>query len=122
MSNVLLIEDDQTMISLLTTLLELEGFSVCISSGCTPEDIPQTLLKDQPDIVLLDVHLRKANGFDILSRLRRETGQNHIKIVMTSGMDLHSQCISKGADAFLLKPYMPAELVQVIRQNLPVSG
>jgi CheY-like chemotaxis protein len=121
MSKVMLIEDDQTMLSLLTTLLELEGFSVSIFSTNNTEDISQVLSRDNPDLILLDVHLRKASGFDILKRLRGDGNQNHLKIVMTSGTDLKSQCISKGADAFLLKPYMPAELVQLIHQNLAAA-
>jgi CheY-like chemotaxis protein len=38
---------------------------------------------------------------------------------MTSGMDLGDQCLAAGANAFLLKPYTPEQLIAMVRQNLP---
>ncbi len=118
MTKVILIEDDPTMISLLKTLLELEGFTVVSSLNAIKGDLIPGLIRENPDVVLMDVHLRHANGVEILQRLRKEPSLQHLKVLMTSGIDLKSKCIDEGADAFLLKPFMPDELVRLIRTDL----
>ena len=38
-----------------------------------------------------------------------------MKIVMTSGMDMKKECLERGADHFLLKPFMPDDLLKVLK-------
>jgi CheY-like chemotaxis protein len=112
---VMLIEDDRTMRMMLKTLLELEKFTVSFWNGQPSEDIITLIKTDHPDVLLLDVHLRTISGLDILRQVRADEKIKSIRIIMTSGMDLCDQCMESGADGFLLKPYMPDELIQMIR-------
>lgn len=112
-SSVFLVEDDPTMLSALTTLLELEGFRVSVPSSVKQvESIIQTAREAHPQTILLDVHLRDSSGFDVLRGLRAEADLTGTRIIMSSGMDIREQCIAAGADDFLLKPYMPDELIE----------
>ena len=61
MAKILLAEDDPTMLSLLRTLLTMEGFQV-IDLVSTEEDILEVVRREKPDVVLLDVHLPKTIG------------------------------------------------------------
>ena len=55
MKKVLLVEDDETMVALLKTLLKMEGYRVtALDAGA---DIVQTVLMTKPDILLMDVYL-----------------------------------------------------------------
>ncbi len=117
---VMLIEDDRTMRAILKTLLELEKFTVSSWSGQPGEDILTQVRAEKPDVLLLDVHLRTINGFDILRDLRADAELAPIHVLMTSGMDLKDQCIANGAEGFLLKPYMPDDLIKLIRSQSPL--
>lgn len=115
-NKVLLVEDDETMLSLISTLLEIEGFQVAklAKDGCV-DDILDCIREEQPGLVLLDVHLRQINGFDLLHKMRQDEELKATRVLMSSGMELSRQCDQQGADGFILKPYMPEELVGKIR-------
>ncbi len=112
---VMLVEDDRTMRSILKTLLELERFTVSSWSGQPGDDIMTLIRSDPPDVLLLDVHLRNISGMDILRQVRNDNQIGMMRVLMTSGMDLKDECLEAGADGFLLKPYMPDELIKLIR-------
>lgn len=118
MHKIVLVEDDETMLSLLQTLLQMEGFQVVKMEQETIEGILSVLRAEKPALTLMDVHLRQANGFDLLSKIREEPELKDMRVVMSSGMDFTSQCLLAGADDFILKPYMPDELIIVIRKIL----
>jgi DNA-binding response OmpR family regulator len=108
----MLAEDDLTMVALLKTLLQMEGFeAVPLDSD---QDVVQSVLKEHPDILLMDVHLLNQNGMDVLTALRADKTLR-LRIVMFSGMDVREQCLKRGADAFLLKPFMPDDLIAALR-------
>ena len=65
---VLLAEDDVTMVSLLTTLLKMEGFDVVALQA--DADVPAAVREENPDVLLLDVHLLHQSGLDILDTIR----------------------------------------------------
>lgn len=119
MPKVMLIEDDATMLSLLQTLLELEGFQVVKAENKgSLDDLLYALRQERPQLVLMDVHLRSFNGFDLLRRIRQDDELKSTPVLMSSGMELAMECQRAGADGFIMKPYMPEELVGKIRKTL----
>ncbi len=110
------------MLSLLSTLLELEGYEVAKVEDENPESIFQELQKNQPDLLLLDVHLRQFNGLDLLRRIKQDSQLNKVKVLMSSGMDFRFECKQAGADDFILKPYMPDALITQIHRILKPAG
>ena len=116
MIKVSLIEDDATMISLLKTLLEFEGFEVVEMLDDTLENVLAALHKVNPEVALMDVNLRKINGMDLLRALRKDPHMDKVKVIMCSGMDMREDCLQAGASDFMLKPYMPDELIASIRR------
>ena len=114
MPKVLLAEDDSMMVSLLKTLLTLEGFQVDTlldKSGGYLENI----LKAKPDVILVDVFLGEYNGLDLVREMRRQPDLQNVKVIMASGMEKKTECLDAGANAFLLKPYMPDDLIKAMR-------
>jgi DNA-binding response OmpR family regulator len=120
MSKVMIVDDDRTMVSLLKILLEMDGFEVVnIMMG---GQLIEKIRNEKPDLVLMDVFLSDADGKEILSELRKTSDLADVRVIMTSGMDLAEQCLDAGADAFLLKPYTPEQLMKMIQENLPQNG
>lgn len=110
----MLIEDDQTMLSLLHTLLEMEGYEVHELDKFT--NIVDEIKKVKPDALLMDVHLEDVDGLEILDQLKTDQELKELKVIMSSGMDFSHQSMDKGANDFILKPYMPDELITKIQQ------
>ena len=116
MPKIMLVEDDATMLSLLKTLLRLEGFETTTLSE--QENVLDALHRENPDAILLDVHLTQGNGLDFLREIRSDHEFNNVFVIMQSGMNLTEECKTAGADAFLLKPYTPDSLIKTIRAGL----
>jgi CheY-like chemotaxis protein len=114
MTKILLADDDYTMVSLLKTLLGMEGYQVVTLLDKTGE-ILDNIRKEKPDVLLMDIFLGDQNGLDVARKIRKTEGIMDLKIVMVSGIDKRSECLAAGANAFLLKPYMPEELFEIIR-------
>jgi len=115
MAKILLAEDDPTMVSLLTTLLKMEGFEVAAAD--VDADIPQMVTRECPDILFMDVHLGQQSGMEIVESIRRNPALAGVRVVMTSGLNMKDECLQRGANDFLLKPFMPDDLIRMLKQN-----
>lgn len=116
----MIVDDDRTMVTLLTTLLELDGYRVVgwdDSAGFL-----QHVESARPDLVLMDVYLKSHDGIELVRDLRRHPAHSTLPVVMTSGMDVSEQSLAAGADTFVLKPYDPEVLLQTIRTQLERTG
>jgi DNA-binding response OmpR family regulator len=118
MNRIMLIEDDDTMRLLLKTLLELENYEVVQPAATSEESLLKSVYDLKPKALLLDVHLKGINGVNILTKLRRDPEMKSLVIIMTSGMDMTEECMQNHADGFLMKPYMPDELLKILRGKL----
>jgi CheY-like chemotaxis protein len=115
MPKILLAEDDATMVSLLKTLLKMEGFEVVALAA--DADVPNAVRIEKPDVVLLDVHLSRQSGLEILDAIRGAPDIKGMRVVMSSGANVKEECIRRGANGFLLKPYMPDDLIKLLKQT-----
>ena len=120
MPKILIIDDDQTMVYLLRTLLEMEGLEVAETQDW--KSIEETIRVERPNVVLMDYFLPDIDGLELLSQLRAAPDLAGIRIVNSSGMDVSDQCLAAGADAFLLKPYTPEKLIEVINEIIDEDG
>ncbi len=114
MSKVLLAEDDHTMVSLLTTLLKMEGYDVVVLD--VHADVPSAVSKENPDALLMDVHLGGQNGMDIVQNIRENPVNENVNIVMVSGLNMKDECLKRGANHFILKPFMPDDLLRLLKK------
>ncbi len=114
MAKVMLAEDDLTMVNLLITLLKMDGFDVVALDA--DADIPAAVERDAPDVLLLDVHLSNQDGLQIMDSIRRSDDIRSTRVIMISGMNVRDECMKHGADAFLLKPFMPDDLIKLLKQ------
>jgi DNA-binding response OmpR family regulator len=116
MPKILLLEDDRDMTMLLQTLLEIVGYQVRSYDAKRP--VGEQATEIRPDLALLDVHLGGKDGIDILKELRANTALAGLRVVMTSGINLTEECLAAGANAFIVKPYMPENLLKLLAKVL----
>jgi CheY-like chemotaxis protein len=116
MPKVLLLEDDRDMSMLLRTLLEIEGYQVYPYDPSRP--VLDQVEREKPEIILLDVHLGGQDGLVILRDIRKNQTLRDVRVVMTSGINLTDECLREGANAFIVKPYMPENLLQLLKMVL----
>lgn len=119
MHKILLAEDDATMISLLKTLLRLEGFETVALQDS--DDVLTLVRNENPVVMLLDMHLTQGNGLDFLRQLRADPTISNIRVIMASGMNVYDECMAAGANVFLLKPFMPDTLIRAIREQISAA-
>lgn len=85
----------------------------------------EQLTANRVDLVLLDVRLPDGNGLDLARELRDAPGDRHPRVVVMSASVLPSEreaAIAAGADRFVSKPYLPAELTSIIAQELEAGS
>ena len=121
MPKVMIVDDDRTMISLLRILLEMDGYQVVAVDQ--QDALLERIRKERPDVLLMDVFLTNMDGIELLAQIRAEGDLQSLRVIMTSGMDLSEKASQVGADAFLLKPYTPEQLIALIQEHAqPMAG
>jgi len=104
----MIVDDDQTTVSLLETLLELDGFEVMtVGRGADVIGKAETF---QPDVVLMDYHLADTEGVVVLRDIRSHSTLNSTPVVIASGMNVEDEVMAAGANKFLVKPFEPGDL------------
>lgn len=117
---VLVVEDDAHIAYLLGYLAQKEGFAVeQIADGrAAAQRLTQALV---PDLVLLDVMLPYADGFELLAHIRANAGWEKVPVIVITAK-AHEQdavrALGLGADDYLTKPFSPAELVARMRRRM----
>jgi CheY-like chemotaxis protein len=113
---ILIVDDDRATSTLLRTLFQIEGYNGVICPR--PEEVLQVAAREQPDLILMDVHLAEVDAINILAAIRADDTLGAVPVIMTSGMDVSDRCLSAGASAFMLKPFKPSDLMSTIQANL----
>jgi len=116
-TKILLVDDEVSITSTLSTFLELSGFQVAVANNGEQalEQIPQF----KPDLIVLDVLMPRLNGRETLRRLReRNDWTPVILLTQVIGKAEHIMALEEGADDYLNKPFDPQELVVRIRTIL----
>lgn len=117
--SVLVVEDDEAIVTLLRYNLEKEGYVV--RSTADGEEALIMVAEMRPDIILLDWMLPGMSGIRICNKIRNSEDNAHIPIIMLSARGEESDKIEgldKGVDDYLVKPFSPKELLARINAVL----
>ncbi|CAH0542805.1 response regulator [Vibrio marisflavi] len=115
MANILLIDDDIELTSLLKEVLTFEGFNV---SEANDGEAGLESLNEQTDLILLDVMMPRLNGIETLKRLR-EKWETPVLMLTAKGEEIDRVIgLELGADDYLPKPFSDRELLARIRAIL----
>ncbi len=110
-ATVLVADDHQENADLLARLLRRDGYDVVVTYD--GREVPRLVADVNPDLVLLDVVMPDANGFEICRALKASPDTRLIPVVLITALrdaDSRLEGIRAGADDFLNKPFSAAEL------------
>jgi CheY-like chemotaxis protein len=120
---VVVIDDDIDLQKLIRTYFVLEGFKV--RAALKRDDIAIAFrMQPTPDLVLLDVHLPDADGFDILGRMRHHPVLKNMPVIMLTGESTREAVLrglNLGADGYVTKPFEADVLVTAVKAVLGLS-
>lgn len=115
--HVLIAEDEPHLVESLTFILGREGFE--LTTAFDGETALQKIWTLQPDLVVLDVMLPKASGFDILKKIRANDALKSLPvIILTAKGQKQDRATAEeiGADLFLTKPFSNKEVVAAVKR------
>jgi len=116
MTKILVIDDEPSIINLVTAYLKPEGYEVYTAADGNAGLKSARAFK--PDLIILDLMLPGIDGIELLSRLRRES--DVYVIMLTARTDETDKIVglSVGADDYVTKPFSPRELVARVKAAL----
>ncbi len=116
MTKILVVDDEETMVRSLSTLLSREGYAVVVAT-----DGPRALeavRTERPDLVLLDLMLPGMDGIEVCRHIRTSSA---VPIIMLTAKTAEVDKViglEVGADDYVTKPFSPRELVARVKANL----
>ncbi len=116
-ARLLVVEDDPNILELLSASLRFAGFTV--ATATTGGEAVAAVLRDRPDLVVLDVMLPDRDGFEVIRDIRRQAG--HLPVVFLTARDTTEDKIrglTLGGDDYVTKPFSLEELTARIRAVL----
>ena len=119
MEKLLLVEDDPTLIRMLTSFLTTENFQITSVTG--QKAAAESMETGRPDLALVDISLAEGNGFAVCSHAK-ELGVPVIFLTASSDEFSVVTGLDMGADDYISKPFRPRELISRIRSVLRRAG
>lgn len=116
---ILVVDDDSTILLVLTATLEEAGFDVL--STTDPYNVLPLLDRSRPDAIVLDILMPKLSGWDLLSQIRRRAQNHSTPVILLSalkGSAHRVRGLRSGADDFMIKPFDPDELVARLEMRI----
>ena len=121
--HILIADDEPNIVVSLEYLLKREGYEVSVA-----RDGPQALdaiVRERPDLVLLDVMMPGMNGFDVCQAVRSHEAVRNTRIVMLTAKGRDTDLAKGrgvGADAYLTKPLSTRELADRIVESWELAA
>ncbi len=116
---VLIIEDEKLIIVSTQMVLEAAGFRV--ESAMNGEDGIAKASKSGPDLILLDIMMPGIDGWETLSRLKRDPATSGIPVVIFTAREHtrgHQKSSDLGAADYFRKPFEPDELIDLVEKHI----
>ena len=114
---ILVVDDDKSILRTFTRILQKNGYD--IDTAETGKEAMEKAENRQYDLALVDIRLPDMDGTDLLAKLKK-TLQNTVKIMITGFPSLETgvKALDEGADAYLVKPVKPQELLVLLEEKL----
>ena len=117
LGRVLVVDDDEVIRQLIAVNLTLEGFEVV--TAVDGRDCLDKVSAVDPDVITLDVMMPRLDGWVTATQLRKNPATANVKVVLITARaqeDDRDRGRQIGVDAYLTKPFDPAEMIRVVRE------
>jgi DNA-binding response OmpR family regulator len=114
---VLVAEDDEDILLLVTTRLRRDGFEVVAARD--GNEALAFAREQRPQVAVLDIGMPGLDGLEVLARLRADDELRDVRVVLLTAKAQESDVrrgYAAGADAYVRKPFSPAELSARVRE------
>jgi len=113
------VDDDKSILRTFTRILQKNGYEIEVAE--TGKEAIEKSKKKRYNLALIDIRLPDMDGTDLLVKLQK-TMQDAVKIMITGFPSLETgvKALDEGADAYLVKPVKPEELLALIDEKLKV--
>ncbi len=116
--NILIIEDDEFLRGLISKKLFAEDFK--ISVAVDGEEAVKKIKEEKPDLILLDLILPVMNGFEVLSKIKKDSSTNSIPVIILSNLGEKEdidKALTLGVVDYLIKAqFTPEEIVEKVEK------
>ena len=120
---ILVVDDDPDLQKLLRTYFTMEGFQS--RAALKRDDILVALrIQPLPDLILLDVHLPDADGFEVLDRMRHHPVLKNMPVIMLTAEATRESVLrglKGGADGYITKPFQAEMVVRAVKAVLGLA-
>jgi putative two-component system response regulator len=119
-ARILIVDDESANVELLKRVLDRAGFAR-VESTCDPREAADLFLKQQPDLILLDLHMPHMDGLTVMDRLNQLAEASYLPILILTGdlaPEARREALSRGAKDFVNKPFHSDEVLLRIRTLL----
>lgn len=120
---ILVADDEPHILRVVKDKLANAGFVVVTATN--GEEALELARRELPDLILLDVMMPKANGFDVCRQLRQEARFAAVPIFLLTarGQEVDRQMgLAAGASEYITKPFSPRQLLQTVQEKLGVAA
>jgi DNA-binding response OmpR family regulator len=122
MKKILVIEDNELLLKMNEFILKKNGFEV--TTAKTGKEAIDALNTKSFNLIITDLMLPYANGFEIIDRIRQNKEQNHVPVIIISAVVNEETVMAgfeSGADDYIKKPFTPGELLSRVMRLLNES-
>ncbi len=119
MAKVMVVDDAYSELQVMETILRSGGHDVL--TYLDGEQLEEKIVKERPDVVLLDIVMPKRNGFEVLRSLRKDERTKQTRVVVVSSKNQESDRVwgmRQGADEYLPKPCTAEQRLTIVRRFL----
>jgi DNA-binding response OmpR family regulator len=117
---VLIVDDDTSILRTFTRILQKNRYN--IDAAETGKEAIEKAERKHYDLALIDIRLPDMDGTELISKAKKHL-QDTVKIMITGFPSVESgvQALDEGADAYLVKPVNPEELLMLIEEKLKTT-
>ena len=121
MVKVLLVDDDEDILSVLRILFKHEGYALeTRSSGINLLSITKEMM---PNLIILDVKLSEYDGRILCTQLKSDEATQHIPIILFSSMANDEVAFNEyNADDFIAKPFDVQEMIKIVQHHVLINS
>jgi DNA-binding response OmpR family regulator len=114
---ILVVDDDKSILRTFTRILQKSGYE--IETAETGKEAAEKTDNNHYDLALVDIRLPDMDGTELLAKLKKQL-QSTVKIMITGFPSLETgvKALDEGADAYLVKPVKPQELLALLEEKL----
>jgi DNA-binding NtrC family response regulator len=112
---IMVVDDDPVIVKYITAILQDNGFATCSAENAA--DAFDTLQREKPDLITLDLEMGEDWGPKFYRKLSKEDEFKETPVIVISGLAGRHLSIRK-AVGFLEKPFEPEKLLELVRKNI----